>query len=328
MNSTKEIFHAAMRDGSALVVGEASVLLADSDGLRRTWLGYHEGEFAAAYFTTDSKRDISYSVSQVISVQSVEIRDEVSGRTTRALKVVCHEPRLDDVFFVFIEEVRSALGKESEVIDVVNAAASGWRRLLHVATTELSEATAAGIYGELRFLEDAIEELGSSAIELWQRTAQDIHDFTGDSARVEVKTSAFQDRSAVTVHGLRQLQPPKTGSLTLAVAEIQRHGTDSIELATERLRALGADHQFLTGKLRDAGYVEGMPGSDKFSFSLLSWRFWEIDQHSPVLNRSALHEHVADAVSSLSYSLNLGSLRDSDLFFDFTRLASKGAAPK
>ena len=71
-----------------------------------------------------------------------------------------------------------------------------------------------------------------------------------------------------------------------------------------------------------------MPGSDKFAFSLLSWRFWEIDHQSPVLNRSALHEQVADAVSSLSYSLNLGSLRNSDLFFDFTRLASKGEAQK
>ena len=135
MNSTKEIFHAAMRDGAALVAGEASVLVADSVGPRRTWLGYQDGEFAAAYFTTDSERDISYSVSQVISVQSVEIRDEVTGRTARALKVVCHEPRLDDVFFVFIDEVRSAVGGESEVIDVVNEAASDWRRLLHLAMT-------------------------------------------------------------------------------------------------------------------------------------------------------------------------------------------------
>ena len=328
MNSTKEIFHAAMRDGSALVAGEASVLVADSDGPRRTWLGYQDGEFAAAYFTTDSERDISYSVSQVISVQSVEIRDEVTGRTARALKVVCHEPRLDDVFFVFIDEVRSAVGGESEVIDVVNEAASDWRRLLHLAMTELSEAAAMGIYGELRFLEGAIESLGSPAIEMWQRSAQDIHDFTGDSARVEVKTSAFQDRSAVTVHGLRQLEPPLTGTLTLAVAEIQRHGTDSIDLVIERLRRLGADHQILTDKLHDAGYVEGMPGSDKFTFSLLSWRFWEIDHRSSVLNRSALHEQVADAVSSLSYSLNLGSLGDADSSFDFTRFAPKGSASR
>lgn len=328
MNSTREIFHAAKRGGSALVVGEATVLVADSEGLRRTWLGYQEGKFAAAYFTTDSDLDISYSVSQVISVQSVDIRDRETGRIARALKVVCHEPRLDDVFFVFIDEVRAAIDEETEVIDVVNAAASDWRRLLHVAMTELSAAAAAGIYGELRFLEDAVEKLGSATIELWQRTAQDIQDFTGDSARVEVKTSAFQDRSAVTVHGLRQLEPPSTGTLTLAVAEIQRHGTDSIDLVAERLRRLGADHQILTHKLRDAGYVEGMPGSEKFTFSLLSWRFWEIDSHAPVLNRSSLDTTVADAVSSLSYSLNLGSLGDAHLFFDFARLASNGVVPQ
>lgn len=325
MSSTKEIFHAAIRDGSALVVGEASVLVADSDGLRRTWLGYQEGEFASAYFTTDSEREISFSVSQVISVQSVDIRDEKAGSRSRALKIVCHESRLDDVFFVFIDEVRSTLGGETEVIDVVNAAASDWRRLLHVAMTELSGAAAAGIYGELRFLEGVVEELGPSSIELWQRTAQDIQDFTGDSARVEVKTSAFQDRSAVTVHGLRQLEPPATGTLTLAVAEVQRHGTDSIDHVVERLSHWGADHKVLTEKLRDAGYVEGMPGSDQFTFSLLSWRYWEIDQHSQVLNRSALHEQVADAVSSLSYSLNLGSLGESSSIFEFKRLAPEEA---
>ncbi|WP_166969164.1 PD-(D/E)XK motif protein [Brevibacterium atlanticum] len=326
MSSTKEIFHAAQRDGSQLVVGEASVLVADSTGRRRTWLGYQEGKFAVAYFETDSEREVSFSVSKVISIQSVDVNDETTGTMSRALKVVCHEPRLDEVFFVFIDDVRNSLEGDSDVIELVNAAASDWRRLLHVAMTELSESAAAGIYGELRFLESLTDSVGPSAIACWQRTAQDIHDFTGESARVEVKTSAFQNRSAVTIHGLRQLEPPTTGTLTLAVAEVQRHGADSIYEAAERLRGLGVDHAVLTEKLRDAGYVEGMPGSGEHTFSLISWRFWEIDRQTPALNRSMLTDSVADAVSSLSYSLSLGSLGESSSKFDCARLAAEGSS--
>lgn len=322
MSSAKKFFEEAMLDGAPLVSGEAFVVVADSSGTRRTWLGYQEGQFAAAYFELGSARNISFSVSQVISVQDVEVNDDETAIRSHALKVVCHEPRLDNVFFVFIDEVRAAIGDEADVVDVVQSAASDWRHLLQVAMTELSEPAAAGIYGELRFLESAVERLGPTAAETWQRTSQDMHDFTGDSARVEVKTSAFQDRSAVTVHGLRQLEPPVSGTLTLAVAEIQRHGTDSLDQAAERLRELGVDRAILTKKLRDAGYVEGMPGSDEFTFSLRSWRFWEIDGQSLVLNRSAVSEAVADAVSSLSYALNLGSLGESSINFDYSRLRS------
>lgn len=322
MTSTQGIFEEARLDGAPFVAGEASVVVADSCGTRRTWLGYQEGKFAAAYFETGSERNISYSVSQVISVQNVEVSDDETDTRTHALKVVCHDPRLDKVFFVFIDEVRSVVGDETDVIDVVQTAASNWRRLLQVAMTEVSESVAAGLYGELRFLEGAVERLGPSAVESWQRTPHDMHDFTGDSARVEVKTSAFQDRSAVTVHGLRQLEPPIDCSLTLAVAEIQRHGTDSLDQLTERLRQSGVDHGILTEKLREAGYVEGMPGSEDFTFSLRSWRYWEIDGHSPVLNSSAVVEAIADAVSSVSYSLNLGSLGESSCNFDYSRLRS------
>ena len=322
MSSTRELFEQAQRDGLPLAAGEASVVIADSAGNRRTWLGFQEGQFAAAYFEINSERNIAFSVSQVISVQSVEVNEQAAGTRSRALKVVCHEPRLDKVFFVFIDEVRSALGEEIDVIDVVQSAASDWRRLLQVAMTELSESAAAGLYGELRFLEDAIEQIGTGVVESWQRTARDMHDFTGDSARVEVKTSAFQDRSAVTVHGLRQLQPPLTGTLTLAVAEVQRHGGDSIDQAVDRIRERGVDHVTLAEKLRDAGYVEGMPGAEDFTFDMRSWRYWEIDEQTPVLNRSAVAEAIADAVSSLSYSLNLGSLGESSSVFDYSRLSS------
>lgn len=324
MRSAEDIFEKARLEGEPLAVGVAAVVVADESGSRRTWLGYQEGPSAAAYFETSSERRISFSVSQVISVESVEVDDDQTRARLQALKVVCHDPRLDKVFFVFIDEVRSAIDDTVDVAEVVQSAASDWRRLLQVAMTEMPESVAAGIYGELRFLEGAVERLGPSAVESWQRTARDMHDFTGDFARVEVKTSAFQDRSAVTIHGLRQLEPPLTGTLTLAVAEIQRHGADSLDQVAERLRHSGADHAMLTDKLFEAGYVEGMPGSDEFTFGLRSWRYWEIDGNASVLNRSAVTEVVADAVSSLSYSLNLGSLGESASAFDYSRLSSEG----
>ncbi|MGO1414219.1 PD-(D/E)XK motif protein [Agrococcus casei] len=320
MKPASEVLAEARADGVMLSGNEATVRLAEIDESPRIWLGYlHEG-LPVAYFESSTGTEVDFSVSQVISVRSVVVDDETdSGIPIPAVRVMCHDARLDRVFCFFIDEVRERIRDGAIAVDVIQSSAAAWRSLLQIATSELSDSQAAGIYGELRFLLAAVEAIGPDAIDAWQRSPHDMHDFTTERSRVEVKASAFQNRSAVTIHGLRQLEPPASGTLTLAVAEIQKHGDESISDVADRLRGLGVRDDVLIERLRDAGYVDGMLGSEGFSFTLRSWRYWEIDSETPVLNRSAVHESVADAVASLSYSLNLSALGVADTEFDFHR---------
>lgn len=316
------IFADVAAGGQALHGNEAQVMAVPGfDAPRRAWFGIDIERHPVAYFEVPPDTVTSFSVSKTISVLTLDVTDLAGDRLT-TVKLTCHEAQLAEVFYSFLEDVLERLDGSRSVTGVITACAADWRSLLQIAGAPLSESAAAGLYGELRFLEDAVRALGPVALETWQRSERDVHDFIADGARVEVKTSAFQNRAAVTVHGLKQLEPPQGATLTLAVAEVQRHGGETLDSVVERLLELGVERDVLVDKLAGAKYVIGMPGASEHTFSLLSWRCWEIDEGTPVLNASALPAGVSEAISSVTYSLDLGSLGAPAEAFDHHRLIS------
>src|SRR5699024_923206 len=143
------------------------------------------------------------------------VGDEADLKTA---KIICRDDRLNDVFLSLIEDVVSQLGTRGS-LSVLLSSVAAWRRLLQIVDNGLSEAAAAGLYGELRFLEELVENCGPQQVNIWQISENDVHDFIGTDIRAEVKTSSFQNR---TVHGLKPLDAVSGADRILAVAEIQR----------------------------------------------------------------------------------------------------------
>ncbi|MBB3668525.1 PD-(D/E)XK motif protein, partial [Garicola koreensis] len=164
-------------------------------------------------------------------------------------------------------------------------------------------------------------------LETWQKDGQDIHDFIADDVRVEVKTSAFQNRQAVSIHGLKQLAAPESADLVLAVAEIEKHGNgETLDDVVDRILDQGTELGMMSEKLAAAGFVRGMTSADEEQrFTLRSWRYWEITGGLPVLNLEAVGAEVALAISDVRYSLNLSSLGESRETFDWSRFTSRGS---
>lgn len=320
-----ELFEGAGMGGLGLQGQEASVTpVSDLPTPIRVWLGTDSEQRYVAYFELAEKSMTEFRVSRAISVQPVTVQESDTQHTIRSAKVMCHDSSLNSVFATFIENVLQSLTADSDVADTITAAAQDWRELVQIAQARLSDSAAAGLFGELKFLTGLVQEVGPEALEAWQRNPHDVHDFIAESARVEVKTSVFQNRSAITVHGLRQLEPPHNSKLTLAVAEVQKHGGQSLDDVISELLELGVDRQTLHSKLADAGYVYGMPSAASMTFAVLSWRFWTINASTPVLNKSAIPIPVADGIGSLSYELNLSVLGDGKEDFDFKLLAEGG----
>lgn len=319
--SAEEYFERALNEGGALGWQQAQVLLVKGlSAPRRVWLGVDSDSLSVAYFEVDGSKEVSFAVSQVISVQTVEVNEGETGETLTALKLTCLENSLREVFYVFIDETLSRLDNCQSVVQVIRSSAEEWRSLLQVARGGLQGSTAAGIYGELVFLEDACRQVGPEMLKFWQREGQDVHDFIGDSSRVEVKTSSFQSRAVVGIHGLRQMEPPVDGTLTLAVAEIEKHSGETLDAIVDRLLDLGVNAEDLIEKLADSGFVRGMPGAADWRFEVIDKRYWEITDDSPVLRRSAVSEAISDAISEVTYSLSLGALGDWNDEFDWSRL--------
>lgn len=318
-----EYFERALKEGGPIGWQQAQVLpVSGLPTSKHVWLGTDSDSSSVAYFEVDGSEESNFSVSQVIRVQTVLVDDSTSDRQIATVKVTCVESKLRGVFCAFIDETLAQLTDHQSAVELITSSAEQWRRLLQVANGELAESAAKGIYGELVFLEKACQQLGPSALKNWQRSPQEVHDFIGPSGRVEVKTSSFQDRAVASVHGMRQMEPPANATLTLAVAEIEKHSGETVTMMVDRLLDRGLDAKELTDKLAASGYVRGMPGADEWRFELLSTRYWEITNDSPVLNRPMLPDDVADAISEVRYSLSLSALGDFEEVFDWNRLGT------
>ncbi|MGO3528330.1 PD-(D/E)XK motif protein [Glutamicibacter arilaitensis] len=306
---------------SLLNKNEADVkTIRDREEPHRAWVGFDQNSNAVAYFEAPSESVRSFSVSKVIDVTATQVAVDSTGEDVDCIKIICRESRLNEVFYVFVDELLERLLGEANPSAVLQESASDWRRLLQLATSGFSINFASGLYGELIFLEQSVKAVGPIALENWQRSEFDIHDFVSTGSRVEVKTSKFQTESAVSIHGLKQLAVPMTATLTLAVAEIDNNSGEQIDDAIRRILVLGVDREQLVGKLEKVGYVIGMPDAQNFRFSIVSWRFWEITAESPVLSSTSLAQVTADAISSVNYKLHLAALGPADTHFDFARL--------
>lgn len=323
--SARETIDQARGLGTILGESEARVALhPQSISGARIWLGTDFNERPVAYFEVHHKQVSSCAVSQVIDVEPVESVVGSPPEDVRALKVVCREPRLTDVFIAFMDDV-IAQREDGDIADVLANLAASWRNLLRIAQQGLSDASAIGLYGELRLLEDLIDNRGAASLETWQRDGQDVHDFISKNVRVEVKTSTFRNRHSVTIHGLRQLEVP-SGQLFLAVAEVEAHGSgETMDDVVDRLLDKGADVAVLTEKLAMLDFVRGMGSmNEEHRFALRSWRFWEISNRSPVLSPQVIPLEVKAAVSDLRYSLNLSALGQPDDSFDWSKFPDSG----
>lgn len=320
---SREYFLELSMAHSQLDKNEADVKIVHGrEAPHRAWVGFDRNGNAVAFFEASTETVRSFSVSQVIDVTATEVAVDSTGENVTCIKIVCREPRLNEVFYVFVDELLERLLGDANPSVVLQESASDWRRLLQLASASFSVSAASGLYGELCFLEQSVLVLGPTALENWQRTSFDVHDFVATSARVEVKTSKFQTESAVAIHGLKQMAVPASATLTLAVAEIDNNSGERLDDVIERLFSLGVDRDLLVGKLENVGYVIGMPDAQDYRFDIASWRFWEVTADSPVLSMTNLHQFIADAVSNVSYKLHLAALGESESKFDHTRLAT------
>lgn len=292
----------------------------------RVWVGTSAQGSLTAFFESRQSAEIDVDLSHVIRITAAKVSNK-SGERAHAVQVQCLEPKLNNVFVSYVDDVLSHLVDGMDAVRALSSTVAEWRTLLAVAKDELSESALRGLFGELSFLRDLVTHNGPGGLSVWAGADRERHDFVATMASVEIKTSTLQNRQAVTVHGLRQLEPAHGSDLTLGVAEIDRHpeGKNVSEVVDELLD-LKVDSPALRTKLANSGFVQGMPGADRHRFHLVSWKFWEVTSELPVLRRTALDEAVVNAVSDLRYSLDLGVLGpDFADSYDFYRLTLDAA---
>ena len=304
--------------GNALTVFQA----AGAHG-QRSWFGFDAEKRPTAVFETNENLHSHYSISGAVAVDPKKVHEQVGGEDSEARAVVltCLDPSLETAFISFLDNIIERIADDSPVISAVANAANQLRRLLSLQKSALGEEAALGLFGELCFLHRLAEVVGPEALEMWTGPTNKQHDFTSEWACTEVKTSAFQNRSEITVHGLKQLAPLAGLPLTLAVADVEKGVGKTIDELIDGLTGFGITHGMLSPLLEKGGFAYGMKGADSLRFTLQRWRFWEITVDSPVLAYGHLDDATIKAIGNVRYSLNLSSLGEpSEDFTDIPML--------
>lgn len=100
------------------------------------------------------------------------------------------------IFEIVVEDLRSELArapKAGDALHIIYAVLTKWKDFfLSDKDLLMSPERQQGLYGELLFLEECLEELGESAVSHWAGSNDETHDFYIASNAVEVKTTGTQ----------------------------------------------------------------------------------------------------------------------------------------
>ena len=137
------------------------------------------------------------------------------GTRLRFLDLICVREELESVFGEVVDEILARIGKGDSCADAAQSTITDFRALLMRArANDISTGRVAGLVAELLILNRLLDR-SASAWRAWRGPVGDRHDFRVGDTSLEVKASLHSAKSAVTIHGLAQLEAPAGGTLHL-----------------------------------------------------------------------------------------------------------------
>ncbi len=223
--------------------------------------------------------------------------------------LVCADTSLETAFTELCEDacrrIESSTGPPASTLSEV---LQEWRDLLRRGQGDIDRSAVIGLRGELEIVRQLAESSPAGALTAWRGPPGGTFDFQRGDLTVEVKTSTAQDGRAVTIHGLRQLDPPEEHRLHLAFVRLQADDLgESCPMIIKDLRTLGVDGDELDDLLAGVNYLEGDESSWSERFSTLELDLWYVGPSFPGLRSSRMGPEEIRGVSNISYTLDLDS---------------------
>lgn len=175
-------------------------------------------------------------------------------------------------------------------IDVVVETIEEFRGALKPMKPDLTLAEQIGLFGEIWvLLKVLIPNIGSRGCYLWSGPDAERHDFVGDSAHIEVKTTTrSEDKHEIS--RLDQLRAPKFKRLLFASIQLERSAAGELTLATlidEVIENLGVDGKAIDAfesRLSKMRWHDGLRQSSELKkFNLRDAQFFEVEGSFPRL---------------------------------------------
>lgn len=218
----------------------------------------------------------------------------------------------ESIFTPLVNRIITALlVQRRNAFDAVRSIIEEFRQALKSSTPEMSASEQIGLFGELWVLwRILLPTIGPRAFFLWSGPLRERHDFVGDSAHIEVKTTTgSEDRHEIS--RLDQLRVPPGKKLLFASIKLERTLDGAETIATkidEILSILGQDGAVIEefeSKIASMGWTSNM----RQSSSLLRFNFrdvlvFEVEGSFPRLPDDYVPPR---GITGIRYTINISS---------------------
>ncbi len=282
--------------GTSVATGEILAGL-DVDGARHLFI-----PVASVDLVTEDRHSAGVQIRRALL--------EENGNARSFIDVVCLIPRLNDLFAQVAEDMLELLkGGTRELPEACREVLERWRELLeHHRPDLLTAGQLTGLYGELLILNELVSKHPVRGLETWTGPSSDEHDFTCQSAAIEVKTTTVREGRIVQVHGIRQLEPPAVGPLYLAFVrlDVENSGT-SITSLVEQILAAGVPRRAFIDLLAQVGYEYNRAEDYAFPrFIVRELRYYTVAEDFPrIVSESFVNGALPAGVLQLAYAIDL-----------------------
>lgn len=221
------------------------------------------------------------------------------------------------IYEIVVEDIRKALSNVNHASDfaqVTHSILKKWKDFFSLGKKPvLSESSAQGLYGELLFLKELIEELGTPVVNSWAGINNETHDFYIGQNAVEVKTTATQAPYMAHINSEYQLDDHDVnGRLFLRMYALRKDsngGQKLPELIRSIRKLFVADTSIMevfNDKLIKAGYFDVTESYYTTGYSKRETYSFEIKKGFPRVIRVELPNGIYD----LEYNVSIAQCMD------------------
>lgn len=216
------------------------------------------------------------------------------------------------IFEIVAEDLRSVLAAtstENDALSVIYAVLTKWRDFFQSDKDLLmSPERQQGLYGELYFLEECIDQLGSAAVLHWAGSNDEAHDFYIASDAIEVKTTSVQAPYYAHISSEYQLDgsdvPGKLFLRFFALRKSQSSGERLQEIIKRIRLKLDADPNMLlqfNSKILKYGYLDEVAELYATGFFVRDQYYFAISDGFPRITK----QDIPAGVAGLTYSISV-----------------------
>jgi len=216
------------------------------------------------------------------------------------------------IFEIVAEDLRKtleAVKDSSQALDAVNEILAKWKKFFQYdGAVLLSDIRQQGLMGELCFLKEAIQEIGTYSVAKWAGSNDETHDFYFNDHAVEVKTTSTKEPYRAHISSEYQLDvtdvPGKLYLIFYALRKSQSTGvtlSEMVQTIRELLEHFPAMQLQFTDKLHKYGFFEEVSDLYTTGYYIRDEYQFELRDGFPCIVSKMLNK----GISNVEYSLGM-----------------------